>query len=107
MGQHRLLTFPQLESDKGIPHSRQWINDLIRRGIFPRPVKTPGGGQVNLWVEAEIDAYIETMMHARDTAEPDEAAAMRVARMVAARAAKKSRRPAGTVVIQRRKSANL
>jgi predicted DNA-binding transcriptional regulator AlpA len=102
MSQHRLLTFPQLKSEKGIPFSRQYVNELIRRGIFPGSVKTPGGGQVNLWIEEEIDAYIESMRQARDTAPPDEAAARHAARMVAARAAKKNRKPS-TVVIQRRK----
>jgi predicted DNA-binding transcriptional regulator AlpA len=100
MAQHRLLIFSQLKSEKGISFSRQYINDLIRRGVFPAPVKTPGGGQINFWVEAEIDQYIEHLIHARDTAPPDEATARRVAKMMAARAAKK--KPTGTVTIARR-----
>jgi predicted DNA-binding transcriptional regulator AlpA len=100
MSGHRLLTFPQLKSEKGIGFSRQYIHELGRRGVFPGAVKTPGGGAVNFWVEAEVDAYIEKMIQARDTGLPDEVAAKRVARMAAARAANRNRKP---VVIQRRR----
>jgi predicted DNA-binding transcriptional regulator AlpA len=103
MTQHRLLIFRQLKSEKGITFSRQYINELTRRSIFPKPVKTPGGGAINFWIEAEIDGYIEQMRLARDTAPPDEAAAQRVARMMAARQAKKNQQSARTTVIQRRK----
>jgi predicted DNA-binding transcriptional regulator AlpA len=99
MAQYRLLTFRQLKELKGVAFSRQHISGLIRRGLFPRSVKTPGGGQINFWVESEIDEYIEGMMHARDTTPPDEEArAQRAARLLAAR---KNR----TVVIQRRQRA--
>jgi prophage regulatory protein len=94
----RLLTFPRLEPDKGIPFTRQYLNELIRRGVFPKPVKTPGGGQINMWIEDEIDQYIADMKKARDTAPPDPLAAQRVARMMAARAAKKTT----TTVVKRR-----
>jgi integrase len=53
-------------------------------------------------IESEVDQYIETMKRVRDTSAPDEAAARRVAKMMAARGTKKNR--TGTVTIARRKS---
>jgi predicted DNA-binding transcriptional regulator AlpA len=101
MAAHRLLIFPELKTRKGIAFSRQHVNDLIRRGVFPKSVKSPGGGHINFWLEAEIDAYIDRMIEARDTAPPDQVMKGRVAKMLAGRAAKKK---AGTVTIVRRKS---
>ena len=97
MSEHRLLTFPQLRSLKGIAFSRQHINELVRAGTFPKAVKSPGG-HVNFWVESEVDAYILRLVEARDTAPPDAAMAGRVAKMLAGR-----KRKSGTVTIQRRK----
>jgi predicted DNA-binding transcriptional regulator AlpA len=95
----RLLTFPELKSAKGVPFSRQYVAELIRRKIFPAPVKTPGIGHRSLWLSSEVDQYIEAMKNARDTAPPDQAMPARVAKMLAGR-----RRKAGTVTIARRKS---
>jgi predicted DNA-binding transcriptional regulator AlpA len=106
MPEHRLLTFAELRTRKGITFSRQHVNELIRRGIFPKSVKTPGGGHVNFWIEAEVDQCIDAMIQARDTAPPDQAMAGRVAKMLAGReAAKKNRKGTGTVTIARRKPA--
>jgi predicted DNA-binding transcriptional regulator AlpA len=102
MSEHRLLTFPELRARKGIAFSRQHINDLVRRGIFPKSVKTPGG-HVNFWLEAEVDQYIDRMIEARKTTPPDQAMAGRVAKMLAARAAKRAHKAAGTVTITRRR----
>jgi predicted DNA-binding transcriptional regulator AlpA len=100
MPEYRLLTFSELRTRKGIAFSRQHINELIRRGIFPKSVKTPGGGHINFWLESEIDGYIDAMIQARDTAPPDQRMACRLAKMIAGREAKKR---AGTVTIARRK----
>jgi predicted DNA-binding transcriptional regulator AlpA len=100
MPAHKLLIFPELKTRKGIAYSRQYVNELIRRGVFPKSVKTPGSGHINFWLEAEIDAYIDRMIEARDTAPPDQAMPVRAAKMLAARAAK---RAAGTASIVRRK----
>jgi hypothetical protein len=61
---------------------------------------------LNLWLETEVDAFIEKWRQHRDTAPPDPLAAQRVANMLAARQAKKAARPparpASTVTVQRR-----
>ena len=62
----RLLVFPELKSVKGIPFSPQWISKLVRDGAFPRPVKL-GLGNVNTWLESEIDAWIEAKAAERTT----------------------------------------
>jgi predicted DNA-binding transcriptional regulator AlpA len=98
MSERRLLTFPDLRSKKGLSFSRQYVAELVRQGIFPRPVKTPGVGHVNHWPENEVDAFIDQMIAARDAAPPD-AKTKRVEKMLAARAAK---RAPTTTVIQRR-----
>jgi predicted DNA-binding transcriptional regulator AlpA len=53
----RMLSQPELESEKGTPFSPQWISKLVRDGLFPRPVKLGRGGR-NLWIEEEIDKWI-------------------------------------------------
>jgi prophage regulatory protein len=59
----RLLDDDGLKA-KGINFSRQHRHRLIKAGKFPRPVKL--GANTNAWIEAEIDAYIETRISARD-----------------------------------------
>jgi predicted DNA-binding transcriptional regulator AlpA len=86
MSEHRLLTYPDLRARKGLSFSRQYVNELVKQGIFPRPLKTPGVGHVNHWLESEVDAFIGQMVEARDTAPPD---AKRVEKIMAARAAKR------------------
>jgi hypothetical protein len=59
MGRH--LTFKQLRTEKGWPHSRQWTNSLVRAKKIPAPKKRPGGS-VNVWDETEWDAYQDTFV---------------------------------------------
>lgn len=58
--------------DRGINYSKSQRNRLIKAGRFPAPVK-PGGGRA-LWVEREIDAYIQALINQRDSAQPGAAA---------------------------------
>jgi prophage regulatory protein len=51
---------------KGIPFSRPHLHRLIAAGKFPRPIKIGEG--TNAWVEAEIDAYLESRIAERDRA---------------------------------------
>lgn len=97
--EQRLLSFEELRSRKGVAFSRQHIHKLMRQNLFPKPVKAPGGGQHNFWIESEIDAYIDDMIRARDTA-PAGDDDPRVARM---RAGREAKRKVGTVHIERRK----
>ena len=62
----RLLRFPQLEVDKGIPYSRMHVDRLEKAGQFPKRVRL--GPMTVAWVEEEIDAYLATKMAERDAA---------------------------------------
>ncbi len=58
----RLLSFPELQSAKGIPFSRQHVHRLIRAGTFPAPVKL--GPMTNAWLESELDDWLEARIEA-------------------------------------------
>ena len=60
----RMLSHADLR-DRGIRYSKQHIHRLIKRGLFPRPVKLGAGG-TNAWLEREIDQYLEDRITARD-----------------------------------------
>jgi predicted DNA-binding transcriptional regulator AlpA len=63
-----------LKAQKGIKFSRVWINNLIKRKKFPRPV-TPGAGgafSAKAWFEDEIDAWLNDLAAARDAIDDDE-----------------------------------
>jgi hypothetical protein len=51
------LTYRQLQTKKGWPHSRQWTHKLAKAGKIPAPRKRPSGGSLNFWDEDEWDAY--------------------------------------------------
>jgi prophage regulatory protein len=57
------LYFPDDLKRRGIPFSRQHIDRLIKAGQFPKPVKVFSR---NAWVAAEIDAFIEACIAARN-----------------------------------------
>jgi prophage regulatory protein len=59
----RLLHYKDLTS-RGIPYSRQWLDQLIKAGKFPRPVKL--GTRRIAWVEAEIDQHLKAFVDQRD-----------------------------------------
>jgi prophage regulatory protein len=60
----RMLSYADLR-DRGIKYSKQHLNRLSKRGLFPRPVKLGAGG-INTWLEHEIDQYQEDRIKARD-----------------------------------------
>jgi len=64
-----LLTFRDLKTKKGWPFSRQHTDKLRRAGRFIQPTKAPGGN-INLYSEAEYDAFVAERFAARD-AQPD------------------------------------
>jgi prophage regulatory protein len=68
----KLLSFPELKTEKGIRFSKQWIWRLVKAGQFPAPVKI--GASTNGFVESEIDAWIAARIHERDAALAGEAA---------------------------------
>jgi predicted DNA-binding transcriptional regulator AlpA len=60
---HKLLTFPELKSVKGIPFTRRHVARLEDNGSFPVRVKI---GQHRIgWIESEIDAHISELAAAR------------------------------------------
>jgi prophage regulatory protein len=61
----RLLGLEDLR-DKGLTLSRQTIHVLMRKGVFPRPVRGIVGGKRNVWVEEDIDAYISARIAERE-----------------------------------------
>lgn len=60
----RLIPTSRLGVEKGITYSRAHLDRLIKAGKFPVPVKI-GAGR-NVFVEDEIDAYIEARINERD-----------------------------------------
>jgi prophage regulatory protein len=60
----KILSYDDLEPEKGIRFSRQWIHKLVKGGRFPKPVKL--GGQTTGFVESEIDAWIAARIRERD-----------------------------------------
>jgi prophage regulatory protein len=62
----KVLSYPELKTEKGIRFSRQWIRKLILAGQFPAPIKV--GLASNGFVEAEIDAWIEARINERNAA---------------------------------------
>ena len=61
--------------DRGIKYSRQHRHRLIKRGLFPRPVKMGGG--TNAWLENEIDQYLQDRIADRDAKAAPSCASMR------------------------------
>jgi prophage regulatory protein len=60
----RLLDYEGLKL-KGFGYSRAHLWRLIKAGRFPKPVKL-GLGSRNVWVEQEIDSFIESKIAERD-----------------------------------------
>jgi prophage regulatory protein len=62
----RLLSYPQLKTEKGIVWSRQWLWTQIAAGNFPKPVCV--GAMTRGFVESEIDDWIAARIAERDMA---------------------------------------
>ncbi len=62
----RVIPYVQLESKKGIRWSRTYINQLVERGGFPRPISL--GPRTKGWLESEIDAWLEARLAERELA---------------------------------------
>jgi predicted DNA-binding transcriptional regulator AlpA len=62
----RLLSYPQLKTEKGIGWSRQWLGVQIAAGNFPKPIAL--GAMTRGFVEAEVDDWIAARMRDRDSA---------------------------------------
>lgn len=63
----KLLTYPQLRNEKGIPYSREHIRRLEAAGRFPRRAKLGDhSNAICAWAETEIDEYIAARFAKRD-----------------------------------------
>lgn len=62
---HRFLRYRDLRA-RGIPWSRMHVDRLEKAGRFPRRVQL--GESTVVWVEAEIDAFVEGKVAERDKA---------------------------------------
>ncbi len=51
--------------DEGIPYSRNWLAELIKRGLFPRGRRFVPGGRRH-WTRSEIQAAKELAAKAAD-----------------------------------------
>lgn len=71
MATKRLIRRKTVEDKTGL--SRSGIYDLVKAGRFPQPV--PIGAKAVAWIEAEVDAWINERIAARDTAAPEVQAA--------------------------------
>jgi prophage regulatory protein len=62
----RVLSFPDLKSEKGIAWSRQQVWRQVKAGKFPAPIKLGEGTAA--WLETEIDAWLDERVAERNTA---------------------------------------
>lgn len=62
----RVLQFPKLKADKGIPYSRMHVDRLEKAGQFPRRIKL--GANSVAWIEEEVDAWLAEKAAERETA---------------------------------------
>lgn len=54
----RILRLPQVEEMVGLRRSR--IDDLVKAGVMPQPVRLHPGGRAIGWLESELLAWIRT-----------------------------------------------
>jgi len=62
----KILSPQDLKTVKGIRFSRQHLHRLVKRGLFPKPIKL--GAATNGWLESEIDAWIASRAASREAA---------------------------------------
>jgi prophage regulatory protein len=68
--QARITIIRRFEVERRVGLSRSAIYRRISEGKFPQPVPLGGGDDAHAvgWIEAEIDAYLEACVSARDKA---------------------------------------
>jgi prophage regulatory protein len=59
----KLLSFPELKSEKGIDYHRDYIRRLVKKGAFPQPVQV-GDARIG-WIEEEVDGWLEAKVRGR------------------------------------------
>lgn len=61
----KLIAISELKLAKGVDYSRSQIYRKIKGGSFPRPIRL--GANRIAFVEKEIDAWIASLVEARDS----------------------------------------
>ncbi len=63
----RVLRYPDLKAEKGVPFCKVHLARLEAAGQFPRRVRLGSGtGGTVAWIESEIDGWLEERAAARD-----------------------------------------
>jgi predicted DNA-binding transcriptional regulator AlpA len=62
----RLLTFTELQRQKGIPYCRDHLRRLVKAGHFPQPIEL--GARRIAWAEDEVDAHLDQLVAKRNAA---------------------------------------
>src|SRR4051812_11416329 len=62
----RLLTFTELQRQKGIPYCRDHLRRLVKAGQFPKPIEL--GARRIAWAEKEVDSHLEQLVAKRNAA---------------------------------------
>ena len=62
----RLLTFTELQRQKGIPYCRDHLRRLVKAGQFPKPLEL--GARRIACAEDEVDAHLEKLVAKRNAA---------------------------------------
>jgi len=60
----RLLTFPELNSNKGVFYCRVHIARLVASGKFPKPISL--SDRRIAWIESEVDEWVAAHVQRRD-----------------------------------------
>jgi predicted DNA-binding transcriptional regulator AlpA len=60
----KLIPYAALGPEKGIPYSAEWLRQMEKAGKFPK--RLPGNRR--LWVEPEIDSWLEAWASKREAA---------------------------------------
>lgn len=55
----RLITFAELNAQKGIAYSRDHLRRLTKSGLFPAP-KAVSSARI-AWVEADVDEWLKAL----------------------------------------------
>jgi predicted DNA-binding transcriptional regulator AlpA len=58
----RIITYPKLDAEKGIPYSREHLRRLEAEGKFPKRIRLNPSDDRGMfgWREDEIDAWLES-----------------------------------------------
>ncbi len=62
----RLLRKQEVQQIVGL--GRTQLDDAVRRGAFPAPIRVTAGGRRVAWLAHEVEAHLELRIAARDRA---------------------------------------